>query len=134
MRNSAKKAGLPFAMKEKDIPEASVCPAFGVEIRSYSGGSRAFSYSLDKIRPDLGYVPGNVCAISLKANEIKRDATAGEIFRVAVYAYFAERLAGGDPHERQLQVTALVEAVFSRGLTLGDYLGILPKEPLSRAA
>jgi hypothetical protein len=36
------------------------------------------SPSLDKINPELGYVPGNVAIISYRANRIKNNGTAEE--------------------------------------------------------
>ena len=47
------------------------------------------SPSLDRIVPELGYIPSNVVVISYKANAIKRNATPQEIRRVAD---FYERL------------------------------------------
>jgi len=46
-------------------------------------GARPDSPSVDRIRPELGYVPGNVAVISVKANFIKGNATAAEIRLVA---------------------------------------------------
>jgi hypothetical protein len=34
---------------------------------------------LDRVIPELGYVPGNVAVISLRANTMKQDATAAEL-------------------------------------------------------
>lgn len=42
--------------------------------------------SLDRIRPALGYVPGNVRVISYKANRLRNNGTFIEIMQVAIDA------------------------------------------------
>jgi hypothetical protein len=41
------------------------------------------SYSLDRRNNDLGYVPGNVVVVSLRANQLKNDATVTELRQLA---------------------------------------------------
>lgn len=43
----------------------------------------AASPSIDRIVPELGYVPGNIAIISWRANDLKKDATADEMRRIA---------------------------------------------------
>lgn len=43
------------------------------------------SPSLDKIVPELGYVKGNIVVVSLRANQIKSDATIEELQAVAKF-------------------------------------------------
>lgn len=69
-------------------PKDNKCPALGIllEISMSSKGHNApkeNSPSLDRLVPSKGYVRGNVCIISLKANQIKNNATAEEIQKVA---------------------------------------------------
>jgi sarcosine oxidase delta subunit len=65
------------------------CPVFGFDLawgresKDRPSGSQYDSPSLDRIKPNLGYVKGNVIWISMKANAIKNSATSDEIFKVA---------------------------------------------------
>lgn len=75
-----------------DIDEAEVrlvlsccpdrCPVLGTDF-VMTGKQSALSPSLDRIRPDRGYVAGNMAVISVRANVIKNDATAAELRAVA---------------------------------------------------
>lgn len=47
------------------------------------GGKHHGSPTLDRLVPDLGYVPGNVLVVSELANSIKSDATPAQIRAVA---------------------------------------------------
>ncbi|WP_145960516.1 hypothetical protein [Novosphingobium meiothermophilum] len=52
-------------------------------------GGGANSPSLDRIEPELGYVPGNTIVISNRANRLKSDATIDELRAIAsFYATF----------------------------------------------
>ena len=92
MRNNAKiraKAkGLPFTITTKDIVIPDVCPVLGVPLTRPDGTSRGpgpYTPSLDRIVPELGYVPGNVRVISYRANRIRNDATIEELEAVLRY-------------------------------------------------
>jgi len=63
------------------FPEDSLCPALGVIMEF--GGDRETSPSIDRIKPELGYVEGNVIWVSYRANRIKNDASIEELRRVA---------------------------------------------------
>lgn len=55
------------------------CPALGVKlVYSNAGHQIATSANLDRIKPDLGYVVGNVRVISKRANCVRNDATFDE--------------------------------------------------------
>lgn len=86
-RRRAKYAGLPFALTNQYVYDMlpDVCPALGVPLVFAGTGGVALpgSASIDKIRPELGYVPGNIAILSYRANVIKSDASAAEILRVA---------------------------------------------------
>jgi hypothetical protein len=87
-RSRAKKKSISFSIKVTDIPEIpSHCPILGFPlVRSVGVGSQSFnSPTLDRIKPELGYVPGNLQVISQRANVIKNDASAEEIRKVADY-------------------------------------------------
>lgn len=87
----AKRDGVAFLLHTNDVAENKLCPALGLEIRWGAGaGSRRTAHesrSLDKVIPSVGYVPGNVCVISHRANTIKWDATPEESLAVALYSY-----------------------------------------------
>ncbi len=74
IRIRAKKKNFPFNLEPSDLlPLPKFCPMFGI-LLDYSGGpdkrSRA---SVDRIKPELGYVKGNVRIISTSANYAKLD-------------------------------------------------------------
>jgi len=84
----ARKKKIEFTITPEDIVIPSVCPALGtpfVSNRGISCGPNRSAASLDRIRPDLGYVPGNIIVISVRANSIKNDATADEVKKVAAW-------------------------------------------------
>lgn len=94
-KHRAKKARMPFDLEHGDICIPEFCPVLGVRIeRNVSGktGARASSPTLDRVRPELGYVRGNVQVISSKANRIKQNATAAELMAVARWVELAELL------------------------------------------
>lgn len=83
-RYRAKKAGIEFDISENDITIPAICPLLGIPI--VVGGplsQRNQSPSIDRIRPELGYVKGNVWVISFRANAMKLDATIEEIEMLA---------------------------------------------------
>jgi len=79
----ARDCGIPFSLQSGDITIPTHCPVLGIELRPGPNGGHANSPSLDRIRPELGYVSGNVAVISMRANRIKNDATPAELRRVA---------------------------------------------------
>ncbi len=83
-RKRAKEAGVPFNLKHADIVIPSVCPVLGIPLL-FKDPTRVASITLDRVIPELGYVRGNVCVISGKANRIKNDATLAELEAVVRY-------------------------------------------------
>ena len=78
----AKKQGIPFDLTVEDITIPEFCPILGIKLESGRGKGLLRSDtipSLDKIRPELGYVRGNVWVISWRANRLKSDASAEEL-------------------------------------------------------
>ncbi|WP_210240170.1 hypothetical protein, partial [Mesorhizobium sp. M2E.F.Ca.ET.154.01.1.1] len=72
-----------YSLTKDDIFIPTHCPVFGFELKD--GGDRNNSPSLDRIKPELGYVPGNIQVISTRANRIKNDATPDELRLLADY-------------------------------------------------
>lgn len=81
-RSRAKRAGAPFSITADDVHIPNTCPLLGIPIVAGKGTTIASSPSLDRIDPQLGYVPGNVWVISHRANGIKHDATLSEARRL----------------------------------------------------
>jgi hypothetical protein len=82
------KTSQPFDLTVDDIVIPEVCPVLGIPLVSGGGGFSPDSPSVDKIDPKKGYVKGNICVISWRANKLKSDATLEEL--VAVVNYMAE--------------------------------------------
>lgn len=81
-RQRAKKQGVPFSIRVADIEIPATCPVLGLPIHPAVGvgkrGPRDTSPSLDRLRPELGYVKGNIVVISHRANMLKNTGTCAE--------------------------------------------------------
>ena len=74
--------GIPFDLAPQDVVFPEVCPVLGFPLAiSPTGHPWDASPSLDRIRPELGYMKGNVRVISHLANAIKRNCTDPAVFR-----------------------------------------------------
>lgn len=84
-RDRCRKLELPFDLTIEYIESImpTHCPVFGMKLEVGKGKPRPDSPSLDRIRPELGYVQGNVQVLSNKANMMKQDATADELRQFA---------------------------------------------------
>lgn len=82
-RQRCKKSGVLCTITEKDILIPEFCPILGVRLEFGDMQTRDNSPSLDRINPDLGYVPGNIAVLSYRANRIKNEGTADEHRRIA---------------------------------------------------
>lgn len=89
LRRAKKRAvdiGKDFNLELEDIlPLPEVCPVFGVPLRTTTMSQDPWTYSLDRVNNDLGYVKGNVVVMSYKANRLKNDGTAKEHEQVAAW-------------------------------------------------
>jgi hypothetical protein len=76
---------LPFTLIKDDIHIPARCPVLDIPLShgAGKGGKHHGSPTLDRLTPDLGYVPGNVLVVSELANAIKSDATPAQIRAVA---------------------------------------------------
>lgn len=84
-RRRARDLGLPFDLEPCDVHIPPNCPVLGISLRP---GLRVFvdgSPTLDRMVGALGYVKGNVCVISWRANRLKSDATAEELEKILAY-------------------------------------------------
>jgi len=79
-RKRAGRKGVPFVLTEQTIPLIpDACPACGVALERSEGKVSATSPSLDRIVPELGYVPENVAWLCYRCNAIKRDASLEDL-------------------------------------------------------
>ena len=81
-KGRAKELDLPFNLAVEDIEIPEFCPVLGIKLKRGNHNSRP---ELDRIVPKLGYVKGNVCVISGRANRIKWNASLEELEAVANY-------------------------------------------------
>lgn len=83
-RVRAKKYGVPLDIDKAYVRSilTDTCPVFGTPFVWHGNKLSAYSPSLDRIHPALGYVRGNVVIIAQRANAIKSDATTAEIAQV----------------------------------------------------
>lgn len=83
MRAKAKKLELEFDMTAADLQVPAVCPftLLPFDFGPKDGKPTARSPSVDRIKPDRGYVRGNVRVISFQANCAKSDITDFAVFQ-----------------------------------------------------
>lgn len=89
-RKRAVEKGIEFNLKASDIalPEGMLCPILGMKMESNygkDGGNKPNSPSLDRVDINRGYVPGNVCIISLKANRMKQNCSLEDLYKLVAY-------------------------------------------------
>lgn len=88
-RERAATKGLNFDLKESDIIVPEHCPVLDIKLEwgagRGKGKARDNSVSLDRIDSTKGYVRDNVCIISWRANDLKKDGTAEEHAKIAEY-------------------------------------------------
>lgn len=85
-KQRAKTQGIAFEITKADVIIPAFCPILGIPLSKGDGVTHANSPSLDKIVPELGYVPGNVQVISLRANAMKNDASFEEMIALGKWA------------------------------------------------
>jgi hypothetical protein len=84
IRVRCKQKAIPYNLSREDFASVpDLCPILGIPLIIGAGKNHPNLPSIDRIRPYLGYVVGNIRWISLRANTLKRDATAAELQMVA---------------------------------------------------
>jgi hypothetical protein len=92
----AKAKGIPFDLTVETVPPVpDFCPALGIPLTREGGKASESLPELDRLIPELGYIPSNVQWISRKANTIKNNATYEELRRVT--EWFGEQLLKTHP-------------------------------------
>jgi hypothetical protein len=82
----ASRDNLPFDITVDDLTIPEFCPVLGIKLDcSGSAEERDTAPSIDRIIPEEGYVKGNVCVISQKANRLKNNATIDELMAIVDY-------------------------------------------------
>lgn len=82
----AKQQGILFTISVDHVHIPLACPVLGIKLtKALTRHNTPRSPSLDRIDIKRGYVPGNVCVISWRANRLKSDATAAELDLIAAY-------------------------------------------------
>lgn len=81
---NARKREVPFTITLADIPDTpKYCPVFPwiklVRPVGKGRGDHQDGPSVDRIIPELGYIPGNLRIISMRANRLKCDGTVKEM-------------------------------------------------------
>lgn len=83
------KQNIPCNISSSDIfdaiPKDKPCPVLGLNL-VFGQKINKHTASVDRLIPSLGYIKGNICVISYRANTLKRDVTdPDELRRVASY-------------------------------------------------
>ena len=96
-KKRAETKGVPFDITrsyiESILPDE--CPVFGTKFTWIGNGKiRPESPALDRIKPSLGYIEGNVHVISVKANNIKSAYNSQDILTVARWLQNIEQNKG----------------------------------------
>lgn len=94
-KRNAKAKGVPFNIEVSDIIIPEYCPALGIKLELLSGRIHNGSPSVDRIKPELGYVKGNIIVVSMLANQIKTSATVEQM--QAVTNFYSRLTAKGCP-------------------------------------
>jgi len=81
----ARKQAISFNLQISDIIIPLYCPVLKISLKNNIKTCSDNSPTIDRINPSLGYIKGNVCVISHKANSIKRNATIGDLEKIIEY-------------------------------------------------
>jgi len=125
-RSRAKKKKLPFNLDVKYLQSIYTkdCPIFKQPMTwgNLGVGKNIYSPSLDRIIPALGYVKGNVAFISDKANRIKAEFEAKDLYAVADWVH---EISKGIEENVKAFATAPVSTRYSIQGELYPELGIV---------
>lgn len=86
-RRRAKRKGWDFNLDDSDIVIPDRCPVFGTPITLDKPINQINpdAPSVDRIKSGMGYVKGNICVISHRANILKGSLTLEECEAIAAY-------------------------------------------------
>lgn len=139
-KKRAKEKGLSFEITVEDIVIPKYCPVFGIELKAAVGGGTVSvarlenSPTLDRIDNAKGYTPDNIAVISLRANNLKRDAT---LYEMQCLAFHMENPVGDaivDRSELMNQITAETVKGVECSVHMANYYRTDHRTKLIRAA
>jgi hypothetical protein len=79
VKGNAKVSGTPFKITLSDIGDFPLfCPILGIPITPNAHSRAPGLPSVDRLIPELGYVPGNVRWVSFRGNQLRSNGTAEE--------------------------------------------------------
>jgi|AntAceMinimDraft_11_1070367.scaffolds.fasta_scaffold106302_1 hypothetical protein len=78
VKRRAEIINVPFNLTIEDLAMPEFCPVFDTKL-FWTDKLSNDTPSLDRLIPELGYIKGNVCFISMKANRLKNNATLEEL-------------------------------------------------------
>jgi hypothetical protein len=81
-KHRAKKKNIPFDITADDVIIPEVCPILGIPLKAGDKIVCNTSPTIDRIKPELGYVKGNIQVLSYRANMLKSNATIEELEKV----------------------------------------------------
>jgi hypothetical protein len=88
-KHRAKQRHTPFSILPEDITIPDRCLVLGIPLvfnrDGHQKGATDQSPSLDCFIPELGYVPGNICVISWRANHLKGNASVHELEKLVLW-------------------------------------------------
>ncbi len=85
-RQRARDQNIPFEITREDILVPEQCPICNVFMsHAPNGGGNSISYTLDKVKPHLGYVKGNISVICKLCNSTKGSGDAELHRKIADY-------------------------------------------------
>ena len=90
-KHRARELHLPFNISPNDIIIPKTCPALGISLSWYNK-LKEDTPSVDRIKPDLGYVKGNIWVISYRANRLQNNASLEEMTKIVAGARKALRM------------------------------------------
>jgi hypothetical protein len=85
-KRRAKLKRIEFSITINDIVMPDVCPILGMPLIVNERHAKENSPTLDRVDVSNGYVPGNICVISARANRLKNDASLEEMRAVISYS------------------------------------------------
>lgn len=84
-RTRAKNQNVSFQIEVEDIIVPEKCPILGIDLFFTDGKLTDNTPTLDKVKPKLGYVKGNVAVISNRANRLKSCMNKEELLSLLEY-------------------------------------------------